>query len=97
MAGAVSRGTWKLVGLGSGLAAAMVTRKALTAAWRGAKKEDPPANPASPSTSWPEAVVWATATGVALGVARLVAQRGAAAGWKAATGSLPPGLEEVRP
>jgi hypothetical protein len=97
MAGAVSKGAWKVVGAGSGLLAAMVTRKALVAAWQKTKKTDPPANPASPSTTWSEALVWATATGVALAVARLVAQRGAAAGWQAATGHLPPGLEEVRP
>ncbi len=86
---------WRIVGAGAGVAAAALTRKALTAAWRGTKHADPPANPANPSTSWGEAIGWATATGVALGVARLVAQRGAAAGWEKATGELPPGLEKV--
>lgn len=92
---AVSKVGWKIVGAGAGVAAAMVTRKVLTAAWRGAKHDDPPANPAAPGTSWPEGLAWAASTGVALGVARLVAQRGAAAGWQKATGHLPPGLEEV--
>jgi hypothetical protein len=40
-------------------------------------------------------VTWAIATGAALGVARLVAMRGAAQAWKRTTGSLPPGVEEV--
>jgi hypothetical protein len=84
---------WRVVGGVSGLAAAAVTRQALSAVWRARKHDDPPANPAAPSTSWPDAVLWAVATGVALGVARLVALRGAAAGWEKAKGTLPPGLE----
>ena len=35
--------------------------------------------------------------GVAMAVARVVAQRGAAEAWKASTGSYPPGLETVGP
>jgi hypothetical protein len=85
---------WRATGGLSGLLAAALTRKALTALWRARKHDDPPANPASPQTSWTEAVTWAAATGVALGVARLVALRGAAAGWQRATGALPPGLED---
>lgn len=95
MARALSKAGWKVVGAGAGIGAAAVTKKLLTATWRGAKKEDPPANPAAPSTTWPEALTWAAATGVAVGVARMVGQRTAATGWKKATGSLPPGLEEV--
>lgn len=86
---------WKVVGAGAGIGAAALTRAALRSGWRKVRKSDPPANPASPSTSWPEALTWAASTGVALGVARLVAQRGAAEGWRKTTGSLPPGLEEV--
>lgn len=95
MANAARKVTWKIVGTGAGLGAAVVTKKAITAAWRGAKRADPPANPAAAGTTWPEALTWAASTGVALGVARVVAQRGAAAGWQKATGELPPGLEEV--
>ena len=86
---------WKVVGTSAGLGAAFLTKKAITAVWRGTKQADPPANPAAAGTTWPEAITWAASTGVALGVARVVAQRGAAAGWQKATGSLPPGLEEV--
>ena len=95
MSKAASTLTWKAVGLGAGLVAAALTRVAVTAAWRAAKHDDPPANPAAPGTTWGDGLAWAASTGVALGVARLVAQRGAAAGWEAATGSLPPGLEKV--
>ena len=86
---------WRVVGGVSGLVAAAVTRQALTRLWRARKHDDPPANPAAPSTSWPDAVLWAVATGVALGVARLVALRGAAAGWRKVTGALPRGLEDT--
>lgn len=41
--------------------------------------------------------MWAVASGVAMAVTRLVAQRGAAEAWKAKTGSYPAGLETVTP
>ena len=40
---------------------------------------------------------WSVASGVALGLARLVAQRGAAEAWHAATGSYPDDMESVTP
>jgi len=79
----------------AGGASAFATRRAIRAAWKGVKGGEPPSNPAARSTSWPEAIGWAAASGVALAVARLVAQRGAAAAWKAKTGSYPRALEEV--
>ena len=88
---------WKVVGIASGVAAGMGTRKVLRAGWRRTKGGDPPTNPAAPSTTWSEALGWAVASGVALAVAKLVAQRGAAEAWKAATGSYPKELEEVSP
>ena len=88
---------WKVVGLASGAAAGAATRAALHAGWKRARGSDPPANPASPATSWPEALIWAAASGVAMGVTRLVAQRGAAEAWKASAGTYPPGLETVSP
>ncbi|HEX2048325.1 MAG TPA: DUF4235 domain-containing protein [Acidimicrobiales bacterium] len=88
---------WKLVALATGAAAGAATRAVLHFGWRRAKGSEPPANPASPRTSWPEAVTWAAASGVAMAVTRLVAQRGAAEAWKARTGSYPAGLETVTP
>ena len=86
---------WKVTAMAAGAAAGALTRRALRGAWHGVKGDDPPTNPAAPRTSWPEALSWAAASGVALAVSRLVAQRGAAAAWKAKTGSNPPGLEDV--
>ncbi len=86
---------WKAVGASAGVAAAALTRNLLIGAWQRGRHSDPPANPESPSTSWGEALAWAALTGVAIGVARMIATRGAAAGWRRAMGELPPGLEEV--
>lgn len=86
---------WKIVGITSGLLAAMTSKKLLDKAWSATKGGEPPRNPASPGTSWGEALSWACASGVAVAVARLLAARGAAQAWRKTTGSLPPGLEEV--
>jgi hypothetical protein len=80
---------WRLIGGATGAAAGVLVRAGLKATWKAARGEEPPENPASPSTSWPEALVWAAATGVGLAVARLVAQRGAAEAWRSATGAYP--------
>jgi len=88
---------WKLVGTLSGMAAGTATRSLLRAGWRKTRGGDPPTNPAAPGTAWSEAIAWAAASGVALAVTRLVAQRGAAEAWKARTGGYPPGLETVSP
>ena len=63
--------------------------------WTKARKTTPPTNPAARDTQWSEALAWTIATSIGVGIARLVATRGAAAGWEKATGALPPGLEEV--
>ncbi|MFN2557270.1 MAG: DUF4235 domain-containing protein [Nitriliruptorales bacterium] len=86
---------WKAVGTSAGIAAAALTRNLITSGWQRRRGSEPPANPESPSTGWGEALAWAALTGVAIGVARMVAARGAAAGWRRAMGELPPGLEEV--
>ena len=89
--------TWKVLGMASGMVSAAATRAVLRACWRRAKGGNPPTNPASRSTTWGEALVWAASSGVAMAVTRMVAQRGAAEAWKKELGSYPPGLEEVSP
>lgn len=86
---------WKLLGLASGVLAAKVSRTVAEKIWVKTRGGNPPRNPASRETTWGEALSWAVATGVAAGVARLLASRGAAQAWQKATGNLPPGLEEV--
>lgn len=82
---------WKAVTIGAGVLAGVMVRKLLNAAWRGATHADPPSDPYE-QRGWGEALSWAAASGVGVGVARLVAARGAAAGWQKAMGSPPPGL-----
>ena len=95
MAGAAGRIGWQIVALGFAVPTGIAVRKAIEAGWRKAKNDDPPRNPAAPGTTWSEALLWAGVSGVAVGAARLVAARGAAATWKSLTGKLPPGLEDA--
>lgn len=92
---AVAKVGWKVVGVATGLAAAKATRKAMDVGWSKTRGGEPPRNPASRETDWSEAIAWAVASGIALGLARLLAARGTAKLWEKATGSLPPGLETV--
>jgi hypothetical protein len=92
---AVAKVGWKVIGILSGLVAARTSKKVLDTTWAKTRGGEPPRNPAAPGTSWPEALSWAIAAGATVGVARLVAARGAAQAWKKTTGSLPPGVEEV--
>ena len=83
----------KLIGIGTGIAVRKITDKVLSGAWRRTRHQEPPADPASPGTPWAEAISWAAASGVAMGVARLLATRGAATAKMKVTGKAPEGLE----
>ena len=84
---------WSVMSLGSGLAAAMVAKKVLDGSWRAATGKTPPANPADPDVDIWEAVLWATVSGTAIGVARMLAGRRAASYYARSTGHLPPELQ----
>lgn len=87
---------YKLVGILGGVVAAKLARSTAEKVWKRTHQgTEPPRNPAVPGTSWNEAVMWAVASGVAAGIARLLATKGAASAWAKGTGHLPPGLEEV--
>jgi hypothetical protein len=83
----------KLIGIGTGLAVRKLSEKALNKVWLKTKHSEPPADPASPGTPWAEALSYAVASGVAIGVARLVATRGAATAKMKLTGKAPEGME----
>ncbi|MCU1679146.1 MAG: hypothetical protein JWM93_3904 [Frankiales bacterium] len=59
------------------LAAATLMRKTLEKAWVQATGKEAPVNPESSETTWGEAMAWALVSGALLGVARLIARRGA--------------------
>jgi hypothetical protein len=81
---------WQGVALASGTVAATLVRRAAVTMWRTTKHEDPPENPIARDVPWRDALTWAIAVGVGAAVARVVAQRGAAAAWERATGDPPP-------
>jgi hypothetical protein len=80
---------WKAISYGAGGFAGLCTQRVLEAAWKGSRHASPPV-PADRGSSWIEALSWAVATGVGIGVSRLVAIRTAAVVWEAATHEPPP-------
>lgn len=86
---------WSLFGLAATVGATMVARKALKTTWKASTGKNPPINPEHPDVSMAEAVVWAMASGLAVGLARLLATRKAADYYRRSTGHLPPNLEDV--
>ena len=92
MAGPVSKLGWKIVGGGAAAAAGAAAGKAVALVYRAVRDEDPPTDPAHPDTAWAEALVWAAASGAAIALGRLAAERLAARGWVRTLGSLPPGM-----
>ena len=85
---------WTVMSLVAGLGAAAVTRKILDRSWKAAAGKNPPENPADPDVSIGEAVIWASLTGAAVALARMLAQRRAADYYTRSTGHLPPGLRK---
>ncbi len=86
---------WSAYALGATVVAGIAARKALTTSWKVATGKNPPANPAHPDVSIGEAVAWAVASGVAVGLARMLASRKAADYYRRSTGHLPANLEEA--
>ena len=84
---------WTAFSLVAALLAAAAARKALNTGWKAATGKQPPENPADPDVDIGEAVAWAVVSGIAIGVARLLAQRKAASYYVKSTGHLPPDLQ----
>jgi hypothetical protein len=83
----------KLAGIATGIAVRKVSEKALDKVWRKTRHSEPPADPAAPGTPWSDAISWAVASGIAVGVSRLVASRGMASARIKLTGHPPEGME----
>ena len=86
---------YTLLGLAATVGATIVARKAMSATWKISTGKEPPSNPEHPDVSMAEAVTWAIASGVAVGLARLLAGRKAADYYRRTTGHLPANLEDV--
>ncbi len=83
----------QLIGIATGVVMRKVSMTVLDKVWRKTKRTEPPADPASPGTPWGEALTWAAASGVAVGVGRLVATKGVATAKFKLTGEIPEGME----
>lgn len=81
---------WRGVALASGVASAVAVRQAAVALWRTTRHEDPPKHPGVRDVRWRDALIWTVSVAIGAAVARVVAERTAAAAWKMATGSSPP-------
>jgi hypothetical protein len=81
---------WKAVTVGLGALAGVTTRRLLEVIWKTVGRSTPPKFPADRRSSWGDALSWAVATGVGVGVARHLAVRAAAAVWEAAVHEPPP-------
>ncbi len=80
---------WTIVSALAGAAAATASRRLL----QKLSPDSSTLNPADRRVTWREGLMWAVVTGVGAGVARLVSQRVAAAGWEKAVGASPPGVK----
>lgn len=70
--------------------AALLARQGLVLLWRETQGEEPPENPAESGVSWGDALVWAVASGLAIGVSHVLARRGATAAFRAVAHADPP-------
>lgn len=73
---------YDILATSSGVLAGILVTKALEKAWRKVKNEDPPADPASEDVSWRDAIGWTLASGVVIGLTKLLVEKGATEGWK---------------
>jgi hypothetical protein len=87
---------YTLLGLAATVGATMAARQLMTAVWKLSTGKQPPSNPEHPDVSMGEAVAWAAASGVAVGLARMLASRKAADYYVRSTGHLPANLEDVQ-
>ena len=80
---------WNLYAAAVGPVTVIVAQKAVSAAWRLATGGEPPeAN--DPDTPLDEAITWALASGIGIGITQLLVNRFAANRWQAAMGTPAP-------
>lgn len=79
---------WKLLGTGSAILAGIVANKVITEVWKKAGR-DTEIDPTNPDTSLGEAILYATLVGIAVGLARTMTTRQAAAIYQKSAGHLP--------
>lgn len=73
----------------STIAMAVVTRNLLKKGWKSITKNDPPENPSDPSIPWKEALIWGAATGLSVGITKVLTRRLADISWEKYKGPKP--------
>jgi hypothetical protein len=87
---------WKAITIVLGTVVGLATQRLIEMPWKLLRGTTPPKVLADRRSPWRDAVSWAVASGIGVGVARLVASRTAAGVWEAAVHEPPPepGLAE---
>lgn len=78
--------TYRALSTTAAIGAGIVTRSLLKRVWTDTTGEQPPNDPSDPSVAWSEALTWAAAAGVAVGVGRVVGRRLAAGAYQKVSG-----------
>ena len=81
---------WRALSVGAGAAAALMARTLVGAVWEHADESGAPSNLVARNVSWQRALAWSISLAVGVGMARVVAERSAAAAWSKVTNSPPP-------
>ena len=87
---------WWLVSTGAAFLASNLMKSAIERSYLGFTGRRAPQNPASPKVAWRTAFGWAMAVGVLVSLSEMLAERGAAAGWKRVTGKYPRSLRRKK-
>lgn len=86
---------WGLVSMLVVMLASRLTFSVSRVGWKFVRGTPPPLNPEHFGTTWKDALLWGVATGVMVGVVRVVVRKGAAGIWKNLGYSLPGKDEEI--
>jgi Protein of unknown function (DUF4235) len=81
---------WKAITIGLGALVGLATQQLLGSLWTMVRGASPPKVAADRRSPLPDAISWAVAAGVGVGVARLMAIRTAAVLWEATIHEPPP-------
>lgn len=88
---------WKVLATGSAILAGAIANRVVTKGWEVASGKPPPSDPTHPDdVGWKEALLFAALTGLAVGAARVAAQRKAAQYYAQSAGHLPVAMERAK-
>ncbi|MFW5955312.1 MAG: DUF4235 domain-containing protein [Rhodothermales bacterium] len=86
----LERKEWIALSTGAAVLAGIAVRKVLQYAWTSKRQEGPPLDPSEERTPWKQALLWAGASGVSVGIARVIGVRLASGIWRKSKHAEPP-------